>query len=53
VLWVGAIIVVPGLWAILLAKRVAKEVSERKEFREHVQKTYGNNSRHEHDTSNV
>jgi len=51
VLWVGAIVVIPGLWAVLLARKIAKDAGERKEFREHVRKTYGKGSKH--DTSNV
>ena len=53
VLWIGAIVVVPGLWALLLARKIAKDASERDEFRKHVRKEYGYGSKHDYDTRNV
>ena len=40
-LWVGAVIVVPGLGIALLIKHFASDVSERRKFQEYVKKTYG------------
>lgn len=42
-LWIGVVAVVPGLWAVLLVRNIAKSANERKEFREHIRRTYGNN----------
>jgi hypothetical protein len=40
-LWVGAVIVVPGLGLALLIKALASDASEKQKFREYVKKTYG------------
>ena len=52
-LWAGAVIAVPGLGIVLLAKKLFKEIDDHEQFRKHVKKTYGYDSRHEHDTRNV
>lgn len=40
-LWVGAVILVPGLGVALLAKKIIKDANDKQEFRDHVKKTYG------------
>ncbi len=41
ILWIGAIIVVPGLGVALLAKKIYTETDENSKFKEYVRKTYG------------
>jgi len=43
-LWVGAVIVVPGLGLALMVKYFASDASERRKFQEYVKKTYGKES---------
>lgn len=43
-LWVGAVIVVPGLGLALLAKKIWQDSNEAEQFRTHVRKTYGKGS---------
>lgn len=45
-LWVGAVVVIPGMWAFWLAKKIWKDVDEKAAFREYVHKTYGYASRY-------
>jgi hypothetical protein len=40
-LWVGAVIVVPGLGMYLLAKKIWQASDEQEEFKKYVRKTYG------------
>lgn len=40
-LWIGAVIVVPGLGMFLLAKKVWHDVDEKEQFKQYVRKTYG------------
>jgi hypothetical protein len=43
-LWVGAVVVMPGLGVALLAKKIASDRKKERQFREYVRKTYGNES---------
>jgi hypothetical protein len=43
-LWVGAVIVVPGLGLALVVKWFASDASEKRKFQEYVKKTYGRQS---------
>jgi hypothetical protein len=47
VLWLGAIIVVPGLGLALIAKKLYNDLGSNSDFKEHVRKTYGKGSEYE------
>jgi hypothetical protein len=53
VLWLGAIIVVPGLGLALIVKKLYTDLDSNQEFREHVRKNYGEGSKYEYDTRNL
>ncbi len=40
-LWLGLVVVVPGLGVALLAKALWKDLDEKQKFREYVHRTYG------------
>lgn len=48
-LTVGAVIAVPGFWLYIVTKRIAEDLDEKRQFKEHIRKNYGEGSKYEYD----
>jgi hypothetical protein len=44
ILKIAAVVVVPGMGVFLLARTILRDLDERREFREYINKTYGEGS---------
>lgn len=43
-MWLGLIIVVPGMGVALMVRNILKNSNDKKQFKQYIRRTYGKNS---------